>query len=52
MTDFFGSVRNIELSNYTKIQIAESKDKVKRQLPLPRPLRSMENFPFKHEVLN
>lgn len=51
VTDFFGSVRNIELSNSTKLLIHESKHKVENQnKPIPRPLRSLDNFPSKPEV--
>jgi hypothetical protein len=53
VTDFFGSVRNIELSNLTNINIKESEVKGKSQddrLPLEKPLRSMDKFVFKPEV--
>jgi hypothetical protein len=53
LTDFFGSVRNIELSNSTKLLIHESKDKEEHQndiLPSQRPLRSLDNFPSKPKV--
>ncbi|CAB3983277.1 GPI-anchor transamidase-like [Paramuricea clavata] len=53
VTDFFGSVRNIELSNSTKLLIHESKHKVEHQnKPIPRPLRSLDNFPSEPEAVS
>lgn len=55
MTDFFGSVRNVELSNSTKFVINESKKKDENQNDMSsrqKPLRSLDNFPSKPEVWN
>ena len=53
MTDFFGSVRNIELSNSTKLVINESKKKEENSNDMSsrqKPLRLLDNFPSKPEV--
>lgn len=55
MTDFFGSVRNVELSNSAKLHIQESNDKIENRndnASTEIPLRSMGNFPSKPEVCN